>query len=368
MRPQGQVPRDISATVGAPGLLLWDLGSDNKLYRVEQGGSWEAYPDRQFLFTPVSVSTSDVTQMAVSVDAISGRIVYMHFYDGQWDNWRELEFAAQFLRRPAVISRAQGKVDVVNVDKNGYVWIISYDGTQWSEWTGLGDKVYSEVAATTWGENRIDVFAKHGENVLHKHWSSESGWAGAWDDLGDPWEKYYHEPGETSGSPLAVSWRNGEDGVIDVYMTYHGNSHKMFRNGAWSDWITISASHEGYEFIDTQSIARGDGQDGRPFAHLISRGTDDGIHYIAHNGTDWGSWDYLWIAKGLHLDYPTQFMATFIAGGGSGNIELVAKDLEGNVLRLEVAGTGPTDEWVYESSNDKWENWSKPPGSFVDGG
>ncbi|KAF1922964.1 uncharacterized protein M421DRAFT_96439 [Didymella exigua CBS 183.55] len=360
LQPQGHVPRDISAAVGAPGLLVWNLESDKKLYRAGQGESWEAYPDRLFLFAPVTVSISDATQIAVTVDATSGRIVYMHFYDGQWDSWQELEFDAQFLRRPVVISRSQGRADIINVDRDGHVWIVSYDGTQWSEWTELGDKVYSEVAATTWGEDRIDIFAKWGEDVIHKYWSSQSGWAGEWTNLGDPWERYYHEPGETSGSPLAVSWRNGEDGTIDVFMTMKGNAHKEFRNGAWGDWKGMSASHEGYEFPDTQSIARGDGQDGRPFAYLLSRGTDDCIHYMAHNGTDWGQWTYMWCSREDRTDYLSIYMPTFIAGGGSGSVELVAKDIMGNAMRLEVSGAPP--EWVYQIGNDKWENWGMPPG------
>jgi hypothetical protein len=371
LQPQGLVPRDISAAVGAPGLLLWNLESNKQLYRKEQRGSWEVYSDRKFLFTPVAVSTSDSTQMAVSVDAVSGRIVYMRFHDGQWDAWQELEFAADFRRRPAVISRAQDKVDVINVDLEGRVWIVSYDGTQWSTWTELAnrdDRIWGEIATTTWSEERIDVFAKRDESVVHKHWSSESGWAEDWEDLGDPWKSYYHDPRDSAGSPLVVSWRNGDDGVIDVYMAREGqgSSHKTFRNGEWSDWKGMMASHEGYEFAETQSIARGDGQEGRPFAYLLSRGTSDCIHFNAHNGTDWGSWVVMWCAKDRRTDYLTQQLATFIAGGGSGSVELIAKDIPGNVMRLEVTTMPKQSDWVWDTGNDKWESWGMGPGNSPD--
>ena len=283
----------------------------------------------------------------------------MHFHDGQWDDWQEIEFAAQFLRRPAVVSRAQGKIDIMNVDHMGHVWSVSYDGSSWSGWIELGTGVTSDVSATSWGESRLDVFAKSGDTVLHQHWTSESGWAAEWEDLGNPFSKYYSEPGEVASSPLAVSWRDGEDGIIDVYMTLKGSSHKLFKNGAWSDWIGMYASHEGYEFPDTQSIVRGDGADGRPFAHLVSRGTNDCVHYNAHNGTGWGSWTLLWCDKTSSSDYPTEFFPTFMAGGGSGSVELVVRDLEKNVLRLDMPGTGP-DEWSWEASNDKWENLGQP--------
>lgn len=369
LQPQGVVPRDISAAVEAPGLLLWSLELDKQLYKKEQGGNWEIYSERKFLFAPVAVRTSDSTQMAVSVDATSGRIVYMRFHDGQWDAWQDLEFAADFRRRPAVISRAQDKVDVINIDLEGRVWIVSYDGTQWSTWTELAnrdDRVYGEIAATTWSEERIDVFAKRDESVVHKHWSSESGWAEDWEDLGNPWKSYYHDPQYSTGSPLAVSWRDGDDTVIDVYMLREspGNSHKTFRNGEWSEWKGMLASHEGYEFADTQSIVKGDGQDGRPFAYLLSRGTDDGIHLNAHNGTDWGSWVYMWLSKDSRTDYPTQNLATFIAGGGSGSVELIARDVLGNVMRLEVTSMPKPSDWVYDTGNDKWESWGMAPGNF----
>ena len=92
-----------------------------------------------------------------------------------------------------------------------------------------------------------------------------------------------------------MSWREPEgDGVIEVVVNAGSTLHKLFSHGTWSDWNTVYASHEGYEFPDTQSIAKGDGVDGHPFAHLISRGMDNCIHYNAFNGTDWDFWNYLW--------------------------------------------------------------------------
>ncbi|KAF2626090.1 hypothetical protein BU25DRAFT_492245 [Macroventuria anomochaeta] len=364
LQAQGHVPRDISAAADAPQLLLWDLRSESKLWRKEYGGAWEAYPDRQFLVAPITVRTSETTQTAFSVEAIHGRIVYMHFHDGQWDDWQELEFAAQFRRRPTVVSREQSKIDVINVDNDGHVWLVSYDGSLWSEWTELGADITSEVAATSWGEDRIDVFAKNGNTVLHKHWTPESGWAGEWEDLGDPFSSYYSEPGSTSSSPLAVSWHEGDgDGTIDVVINAGSSSHKLFKNGAWSDWIGMYASHEGVEFPDTQSIVKGLGVDGYPFAHLISRGTDNCIHYNGHNGTGWGSWAYLWCndkETGSELYYPTEFLPTSMVAYESGKLELVVKDLLGDVLKLVVTGTVDPHEWSYTTGNDKWENLGQP--------
>jgi hypothetical protein len=366
LQAQGLVPRDISGAIGAPSLLLWDLRAEGKLWRKENGGPWEAYADRQFLVAPVTVSTGEGTQIAISVEAIHGRMLYMRFHDGQWDDWQELDFPAQFRRRPAVISRAQGKVDVFNVDFDAKLWIISYDGSAWSQWTELGDGINGDVAATTWAEDRIDVFAKYGDitnaPVRHKHWTAESGWAGEWEDLGIPYSSGWDSgagPGASISSPLVASWCTPEGGcAIDVVINAGSSSHKTFQNGEWSDWIGMLASHEGLEFPDTQSIVRGDGVDGRPFAHLISRGTNTCIHYNAHNGTNWGSWVYIRCDRrkdGDETDYPTEFLPTFVASR-DGNVEVMARDLDGNFLKYSFLGM-PSPR---EEGDGNWENLGQP--------
>jgi hypothetical protein len=334
------------------------------LWKKEGSGSWGVAADRKFLVAPVSVRTSADSHIAVSVDASSGRVVYQLFRDGQWGEWQELEFGARFARRPAVISRAERSVDIFAVTEGGHVWQVSYDeaNAQWSQWSDLGHDITSEVSATSWGEDRIDVFGKRGKTVMHRSWTTSSGWTQDWDDLGYPWENYYHDPRNPASSPpLTVSWRDGDDGVVDVYMTQEGqgSSHKLFRNSAWSDWTGMSASHEGYEFADTQSIVKGDGVDGRPFAHLLSRGTNDCINYNVHNGTAWGSWKFIWCAQERGNNYPTQFFSTYIVNSGDGKVNLVGRDLESNFLNLEIVGNAP-EEWQYPGPLELWKNLGQP--------
>ena len=352
-------------------MLLWDLRAEGKLFRKEGGGSWEAYPDHQFLVAPIAVSTGEGTQTAVSVEAVNGRMLYSHYRDGQWDDWQELEFAAQFRRRPAVISRAQGRVDVFNIDNNAHLWLVSYDGSSWSEWTELGDATNGDVAATTWGEDRIDVFVKYGDTtnapLCHKYWTAESGWSGVWEDLGMPFTKGWDSSPRQTGpehisSPLAVSWCDSAgECKIDVVLNAGTTSHILFQNGAWSDWATgsLGASHEGVEFPDTQSVIRGDGIDGRPFAHLVSRGSDTCIHHIAFNGTDWVAWTYLWCEDREGGDYPNEFLPTFMTSSDGANIEIFARDLDGNVHKYGFHGI-PVEWSSYEEGNDKWENFGQP--------
>ena len=353
------MPQDIGAAREAERLLLWNLRDEGALWSSTDSGVWTEYSGHQFLVAPISVATSDTTQTAVSVDAVSGRTVYMHFQDGQWGDWQELEFDAQFLRRPSVISRAQGRVDIVNVDSDSNVWIVSYDGSAWSTWTRIGSGISSGVVATSSDENRIDVFGRDESGVCHKQWTSDSGWTEEWEQLGTPIDRALNEEG--ARSPLAVSWRENEgDSVIDVVVQVQSMYHKTFRNNAWSEWMIISASHEGGEFVDTQSIVKGDGMEGRPFAHMVSRGTNDCIHYNTFNGTDWGLWNYLWCIeefRSTEARWPTEFLPTFALGGAEGAIDLVMRDVEDEIHRMVVSGPISQDEsWSY----DNWENFGKP--------
>jgi hypothetical protein len=360
LHPLGRVPRDIGAAREAGRLLLWDLRDAGALWSSIERGVWTKCPDRQFLFAPVSVTTGEHTQTAVSVDALSGRIVYMHFVNGQWGNWQELEFNAQFLRLPAVFSRAPGRVDIINVDSDNHVWIVSYDGSIWGTWTKIGSGITSDVVATSSDENRIDVFGKTGDNVLHTFWTPESGWVEHWEDLGDATEGCYRET-ETS-SPLAASWRDeGGDIIIDILIQWQGTNHKRYTNGAWSEWITGLASHEGYEFIDTQSLVKSDGVDGRPFAHMISQGTNNCIHYNSFNGTDWGSWNYIWCIEMEYWSadhrYPTEFMPTFALRGAGAAVNILVRDMRGNFIHMEVQGPMDRHEpW----SIDNWQSFGQP--------
>jgi hypothetical protein len=229
----------------------------------------------------------------------------------------------------------------------------------WDTWTKIGSGITSDVVATSSDENRIDVFGKTGDNVLHTFWKPEPGWVEHWENLGDATEGCYRET-ETS-SPLAAPWRDeGGDIIIDVLIQWQGTNHKRYKNSAWSKWITGLASHEGSEFIDTQSLVKSDGVDGRPFAHMISRDTKNCIHYNSFNSTDWGSWNYIWCMEmeywSAYHGYPTEFIPTFDLRGAGAAVDILVRDMRGNFIHMEVQG--PMDRHEPRSIND-WQNFGQ---------
>lgn len=341
-------------------LLMWDLQPEGKLWRKGTAGTWDEYADRKFLVAPVTVTTGADTQTAFAIDAETHRIVYIKYQNGLWEheNWQEIEMecCSEFYNRPVVLSRAEGQFDVFNIDSEGRVMTIGFDGSSWTDWVELGSDFVGEVAATSWDANRIDIFGTSKANVIHTYWTSDAGWAGEWDDMQDPTSDFVSgEDGRCS--PLAVSWRTPEgDGQIDVVIVASGGTrNKLFSNSTWGDWRTVYASHEGIEFPDTQSLIRGDGADDSPFAHLISRGSDDCIHYNRFDGLDWGHWQYMYCAERTgNQGYLTEFLPTVAVRQYDGLIDLVARDEKGDIVRYEFRGAVRDDaEW----SPDYWESW-----------
>ncbi|PSN64840.1 hypothetical protein BS50DRAFT_677755 [Corynespora cassiicola Philippines] len=366
------IPRDVSAATGDSfDIYAWDLHSDGRLWRKELGGEWLEYPNRRFLFAPVAVKTSATTQTAFSVDAFTGWIVWQHFENNQWDhdNWHMLEMDCyvKFTTRPTVVSRSEGRIDVFDVDTVGNVWTVSYDGSFWSEWKMIGFRFGGELAVTSWGEDRIDVIGlgETQDYFMHISWTPETDWPADWQGITLSIPSNYN--GGFSG-PIAVSWLTPEgDGIIDVFTNAGSSYHLTFRSGQWAEkWEILPASHEGGEFPNTQSLVAANLSGGNPYAHVISRGTDDCIHHNTLEDTDagiqWGSWDYIWCLapdakSSSERLYPTGQLTTFAVMNKEDVVNFLVKDLEGNVLllrtqgRLDIEPQPSRNEW-----HSLWEN------------
>ena len=317
--------------------------------------------------------------MAISISASTGGLVYMTFQDDGSDapgNWKEVAMpcsSGALIARPAVLSRTEGDIDIFTVTAEGRVLTISYSSSsdKWGDWKELGGRGTSEheVSATSWGPDRMDIFVTTGSggdyieagHVLHKSWTIASGWSLDWESL---------DGIDTPSPARAVSYlTTSGDGVIDIVITefqkyssenYGGSPyHRLYSNGAWGDWTMMLASHEGYEFYDAQSIFLGDttGLDGKPVAHLVSRGTWDCIGYTSFNGTDWDFWTSLWCApavgRTVENPYPTAGMALFaVKGEAPGTGHVLARNLEGEMMRLKIDGV--VDETV-DWRSASWE-------------
>jgi len=92
--------------------------------------------------------------------------------------------------------------------------------------------------------------------------------------------------------------------------------------------------------------------------HLVSHGSDTCIHHIAHNGTEWDSWTFLWCEDLDGPNYPSEFLPTFLASVDGANIEVFARDLKGSLHKYGFFDITAVSYFL--DGNNKWENLGQP--------
>ena len=106
--------------------------------------------------------------------------------------WKDLGGALS--SGPTVSSWGRNRLDVFAQGQNNALWHRSWDGNSFRGWEDLGGKLTSAPACVSWGPNRIDCFARGNNNSLwHMMW--DGSWKG-WEDLG----------GVLLSAPSVASW------------------------------------------------------------------------------------------------------------------------------------------------------------------
>jgi hypothetical protein len=157
-----------------------------------------------------------------------------------WSEWYGLGlpggFAAQGDPAAAVIAGTTG-IEVA-AQANNLVW-LRYWNASWGPWGQIGAPspglcAGSNLALSTWGGNRLDVFAKACDGkVWYKSWTGS-----AWID----WRLI--ATSFSSGKPAAVSWGSGR---IDLFIV--DSTHTLFHeacasvtncdSNTWSGWESL---------------------------------------------------------------------------------------------------------------------------------
>ena len=98
-------------------------------------------------------------------------------------------------------------------------------------WQSLGAPSRPGPDAASWGDGRLDVFARDANNnIVQKYYVSGSGWS-AWVSHGAP-------PGAASSDPSVVTWGAGR---LDVFVRGSDNAlwHKWYDSGTWYAWQSL---------------------------------------------------------------------------------------------------------------------------------
>jgi hypothetical protein len=198
---------------------------------------------------------------------------------GNYGRWREL-----YYDNALSLGFKYDLVTSNNLRGTG-MWALGYDsGTDdlWNElafkfgsvpgWDSLGGALTSGPAATSWGGNREDVFARGPDGQLWHRWRDGGGWA--------PWERIGGLLASGT-SPAAVSWGPNR---IDVLVTGidQGLWHAWWDGSSWKGWEPL-----GGRLTASPSVAtRGSGT-----LDVLVRGSDAGLWHAWWDGTAWKGWE-----------------------------------------------------------------------------
>ena len=174
--------------------------------------------------------------------------------------------------RPAAVSWAKNRIDVVVRGADSAVWHRIWNGSQWNTWESLGGFIQGAPAICSRGIGRLNMFAAGGDHAL---------WHRANDGVWNPWESL---GGLLMSEPACVSWGNQRIDIV-VRDIESGISHKWW-DGQWHDWESL-----GGIFTSAPAICS-------PKPGMLScfaTGTDSRLyHRRFDNG--WGSWESINVA------------------------------------------------------------------------
>lgn len=232
----GQFPLAV-ASWAVDRLDVFGIGTEGELYHKYWDGSmWNPSGNRSDNLAPDYKFNSGAAAVSwgrnrIDVFGIGGTKHMLHTYwDGsQWAGIEDFEFNGTFegVTAPTAIARAENRLDVFAIDSaSGTLAHKYWDGSQWSNWGALGGKgLQGTVAATSWGENRMDLVALGGDGqYYYKFWDGHQ-----WNPSVSDW---YPKNGSFVSSPATVSW--GEN-RLDIYGvdSDHKLGHQTWYGSGW---------------------------------------------------------------------------------------------------------------------------------------
>lgn len=242
----------------------------------------------------------------------------------------------------AATTWGQNRLDIFGVgpdsDDKYALWHKYWDGSSWNpsdnKLEHLGGDFVSEPAAVSWGPNRLDVFAidRH-RNLLHRYWDGTN-WV-EWEVLGENF----------ASTPTAVSW--GPD-RLDVFVVRAGRIsnlfHKYWDGHQWSDWENL-----GGDFISAVSVTSWS----KNRFDIVGLGPDFAYYYKYWDGYQWNPSVTDWIPK--HGNFSS---APSLVSWGENRLDIFGVDADSKLGHQTWYGSG----WY--PSEKSWEALGGPLQSF----
>lgn len=204
---------------------------------------------------------------------------------------------------------------------------LSGQGSFWSSFSKLGGSLSSAPAVSSWGVNRLDVFARGQDNALYHMWFDGA------------WHNWAGIPANMSSAPAVASWGTNR---LDVFA--RGQDFAYYQNTStdggtiWSGWKKIPANAASAPAVSTWGTNRLD---------LFGRGQDNALYHnsTTDGGTNWAGWEKV----------PASMKS-----------DPAAVSVVGVANRIDVFGRG-MDNAVYQQTFDTggWHGWIKLGGTLT---
>jgi len=195
----------------------------------------------------------------------------------QWSHWESL--GGNIIEAPSCVSWGENRIDCFA--RSGQAMLHRWwNGTQWGGWESLGGSLLNAPNCVSWGANRIDCFVR---------WSDQAMWHRAWD--GSQWGGWETFVGGILESPNCVSW--GEE-RIDCFArgADHAMLHRWWDGHQWLGWENLGGAMLGAPNCVSREQARID---------CFAQGPDQAMWHIRWDGVQWHAWESL---AGVILESP----------------------------------------------------------------
>lgn len=169
---------------------------------------------------------------------------------------------------PTAVSRDANHVDVFTRGTNGQLYTLSWSPSGWGRWATLGGALTSAPAVASRGSSSLDVYVRGTDDALHVRSWNGAGW-GAWTKVG----------GKLTAPPGAVASDVGREHVL-----VRGTNGSLYANTyttSWSGFRNVGGALTSGPAAVSQASNEMD---------VFVKG-DDGHYFINHNtGGAFGSW------------------------------------------------------------------------------
>lgn len=278
-----------SAVSWADGRIdVFARGTDNGIYQKwydANAGGWQAWSKLDgTLESAPSVASWGTGRLDIFSKSASGELQHLWYGGGTWGAWDNLgkpSPSVGLASAPGAISWGDGRIDVFVRGTDGELWQKWYDTTAggWQPWGKIGGVLNSAPTIASWGPGRLDLFSTGPAGDLQHHWfdATAGGWQ-SWESLGKA-----SNGGSLTSGPGAISWG---DGRLDVFA--RGSDGVLWQkwfsgeHGGWKPWVRFGGVINSTPSVSSWAPGRLD---------EFSTGPDGDLQHYYFGTNGWGSWE-----------------------------------------------------------------------------